>query len=188
MIRIIAGKHKGRIVPTEIGAAYRPTTSRFREAMFSILSSGIFAEKQILHNTDMLDLYSGTGSLSFEAISRGVKTSTLVDTDSHSLKKAKLFAEKIGEEGNISFLKCSAFALPKSIKKYNLVVMDPPYKKQLPEKTLTSLIENNWLAESSIIVIESEAKYQISLPNNMEFLTIKTYGNSKLSIISHVKN
>ena len=155
MIKIIAGSLKGRIIPTEKGAEYRPTTSKFREAMFSIFSSGEFGAQKLLENAVMLDLYAGTGSLSFEALSRGAKSSTLVDTDQACLAKAKIFAEKIGRGEDISILKCSATTLPKSTKLYNFVVMDPPYQKQLPEKTLRCLVENHWLENGAIIAIET---------------------------------
>ncbi|MDX1916692.1 MAG: RsmD family RNA methyltransferase [Rickettsiaceae bacterium] len=188
MIKIIAGRLKGRVIPTEKGANYRPTTSKVREAMFSILSSGEFDASSFLQNAVMLDLYAGTGSISFEAISRGVIHSTLVDIDDGSLQKAKEFAEKIGEASSISIFKCSATCLPKAYKKYNFVVMDPPYKKLYPAKTLQCLVQNNWLESGAIIAIETSLQEEITLPTNMELVMIKKYGNSKLSIIRYVES
>lgn len=196
MIKIIAGKHKGRLIPTLKGADYRPSTARFKEALFSILSSALFKESKILENANILDLFAGTGGLSFEGISRGAKTATLVDINEVYLKAAKNFAEKIGETEKISFLKLSAINLPFSGKKYNLILMDPPYGKDFVSKTLKSLAKNNWLENDAIIVIEQPKNEDIILDQNarennptlgfgMTIIDERSYGNSKMRILKY---
>ena len=58
-MRIIAGKHKNRVIPSLKNSDYRPSTTKFREALFSILSSGEFANTMPVENADILDLYAG---------------------------------------------------------------------------------------------------------------------------------
>ncbi len=66
MIRIIAGKHRNRIVPTLKNANYRPSTGKIREAIFSILTSGEFSDGRLFtQESKILDLFAGTGSLAY---------------------------------------------------------------------------------------------------------------------------
>jgi len=155
MLRIIAGKHKNRIIPTLKNAKYRPSTSKFREALFSILSSGEFSDLNIFaHNTKVLDLFSGTGSLAFEALSRGVSSVTLVDINIDYLKLAKDFAAKIGEKENSNFLHLNALNLPQSGHCYDLVFMDPPYHNNFASRAIESLVKNNWVKNGTLIAVE----------------------------------
>ena len=183
MIRIIAGKHKGRVIPTIKSADYRPSTGKFREALFSILTSGEFVKDEILQNAKILDLYSGTGSLSFEALSRGALSATLVDINQEYLKAAKQFSEKIGEVETTQFLKLSATSLPFSGRQYNLVFMDPPYAKNFINKTINSLIKNKWLENQAIIIADSDIREEISSNNKLEIIDQRNYGNSKMIIL-----
>lgn len=185
MIRIISGKYKGRVIPTIKNADYRPSTSKFREALFSILTSAKFAEEDVIPNANILDLYAGTGSLSFEALSRGAQKVTLVDVNEEYLKEAKNFAEKIGADKDISCLKVSAFNLPYSGKKYNLVLMDPPYNKQLVSKTIKSLLKSEWLENGAYICLETSKYEDVDDIKNIIPINERRYGNSKLMIFRY---
>jgi len=189
-MKIIAGKHKNRIIPTIKTADYRPTTSKLREALFSIISSGEFANVQPMVNAKILDLFAGTGILSFESLSRGAKNATLVDNNPNHLKLIEKFANKIGEKDNIDCQLTDASALAKSIRQYNIVFMDPPYYNNLCVKTLACLIKNHWLENNAIIVMEMEKIAKIVLENfpNLHFLKEKIYGNNKLLIVRYEQN
>jgi len=185
-MKIIAGKYKGRVVPTVKGSNYRPSTAKFKEALFSILSSGEFAQDNPLLNASVLDLFSGSGSLSFEAVSRGAKTALLVDTNRIHLETAKSFAEKIGESTNIKRLQTNVLHLSYTPFKYNLVFLDPPYYNDMVDKVLRGLIQNNWLAQGAIIAIEMEKAKTIKGYDSLTVLKEKIYGNSKLLILKHI--
>ncbi len=187
-MRIIAGKHKNRIIPTSKNANYRPSTTKFREALFSILSSGVFLEKQPILGAKILDLFSGAGSLSFEALSRGAKNITLIDNNYSNLKTASNFAQYIGEENNIKTILMDATNLSKAVGQYNLVFMDPPYYNNYVIKSLNSLIENQWLEDRALIVIEIAKKEAPKLPNNLQLVKEKIYGNNKLLILKYIDN
>lgn len=188
MIKIISGKHKGRVIPTLKNADYRPSTSRFREALFSILTSGQYGEQEIIEHANVLDLFAGSGSLSFEALSRGAKTATLVDTNELYLRHAKAFAEKIGESANITCFKASAINLPYAGKKYNLVLMDPPYEKNFIPKVLKSLISEKWLEDEALIVAEMAKIEKFEIPEKITILDERKYSNSKLLIMRYEQN
>ena len=92
--------------------------------------------------------------MSFEALSRGAKNATLIDNNPKHLTLIEKFADKIGEKNNIYCQLADAYSLPKSNRQYNIVFMDPPYYNNLCVKTLTSLIENNWLENNAIIAMK----------------------------------
>jgi 16S rRNA (guanine966-N2)-methyltransferase len=186
MLRIIAGKHKNRIIPKVKNAKCRPSTSKFKEAVFSILTSGEFIENDLFSgDAHVLDLFSGTGSYGFEAISRGVKSATLIDINSDCIKLAQGFAELIGEKHNINFLHLNALSLPKSNRTYDLVFIDPPYHNNFVTKAIDSLIKGSWVSSGTLIVAELGQKDDISLQDNIFLLKQKTYGNSKLLILKY---
>ncbi len=186
-MRIIAGKHKNRVIPTSKNADYRPSTTKFREALFSILSSGDFAENEPVKNANILDLFSGAGSLSFEALSRGAKSATLIDNKLEYLRSAKKFAEKIGEEDNVNVLAASAISLPDANNQYSLVFMDPPYHKNYAQKSLRSLHRQNWLNDGAIIAIEISKYDKLEINNEYSLIKEKLYGNNRLLIIKYSK-
>lgn len=189
-MKIIHGKHKNRTVAIIKTADYRPTTTKFREALFSIISSGEFVNIQPIVNAKILDLFAGTGILSFEALSRGAKNATLIDNNSAHLKLIEKFADKIGEKDNINCQLADASNLTKSTRKYNIVFMDPPYYNNLCVKTLTCLIKNNWLENNAIIIMEMEKMAKIVLENfpHLYLFKEKIYGNNKLLIVKYEQN
>jgi len=186
-MKIISGKHKNRIIPTSKASEYRPTTAKLREALFSIIVSGEFFNSKPLDNAQTLDLFAGTGILSFEALSRGAKNVTLIDNNLEHLKLIKKFADKIGEKNNIYCQLADASSLPKSNRQYNIVFIDPPYYNNLCVKTLTCLIKNNWLENNAIIAMEMEKTAKLVLGDfpNLHLLKEKVYGNSRLIIVRY---
>ena len=182
MIRIIAGKYKGRAFAKQKGK-FRPSTSRTREAIFSILASGKYVAREFLSQAKVLDLFAGSGSLSFEALSRGAQSACLIDNNRMHIKFAREFADSI--EAPCSFLCTDASALPYSGEQYNLIFLDPPYQYNLITKTLDSLIDQNWLAPGAIIIAEMEKREDIIIPCKIEALETKYYGNSKIVIMRY---
>jgi 16S rRNA (guanine966-N2)-methyltransferase len=185
-MRIIAGKHKNRVIPTSKKADYRPSTMKFKEALFSILTSGEFGAEQCLVGARVLDLYSGTGALAFEALSRGAAKACLIDSEADHLKLARQLAEKIGEVSNMDFLQMNALSLPKSSYQYNVVFLDPPYYKDLATKTINNLIKNHWLEIGAIIVVELAKTDEIGELKELTLLKNNIYGNNKLMIFKYI--
>ncbi len=184
-MKIITGKHKNRVIPTLKKSDYRPSTTKFREALFSILSSGEFLESQSIVNSRVLDLFAGTGSLSFEALSRGADSITLVEENENYLKLAMEFAHKIGEEEQVRVLLMNAVDLVQASSKYDLIFMDPPYYNDYIKKILKILIIREWLAQDAIVAIEMEIHKKIEMPKELKIIKEKVYSNNKLLILKY---
>lgn len=184
-MRIITGKHKNRVIPTLKQSTYRPSTAKFREALFSILSSGEFADARLIHGAHVLDLFAGTGSLSFEALSRGASSITLVDNCREHLDLAMEFARKIGEIDNVGVLVSDATILPKTNRKYDIVFMDPPYHNNLITKSIVCLVKNGWLTNGAIIAVETSKREDIELIKEVSLIKERVYGNNKLLVLRY---
>ena len=119
-MRIISGSHKGRRVIAPKKLPVRPTTDRSKEGLFNILQHRLNFES--LH---VLDLFSGTGNISYEFASRGIANITAVDQNRHCVNFIKKTATDIGltinslQSDSITFLK-------KKVSHYDLIFGDPP--------------------------------------------------------------
>lgn len=164
-MRITSGYLKNRIIYSREGKETRPTLERIKEAIFSIISSKI-------ENAKFLDLYSGTGNISFEAISRGAKKSIMIEADKEALRVIienvnKLGLEKVCRAYKNNVLRAIEI-LDNKNEKFDIVFMDPPYKENLTEKTLEKISTFNILEDDAIIICE-HGKYE-KLPDNVNDL------------------
>jgi 16S rRNA (guanine966-N2)-methyltransferase len=148
-IRVIGGSVGGRSLKGPPKAGLRPTSDRVREAVFEVLMA---------RGADMarvLDLYSGTGAMGIEALSRGAEHCDFVEADQRT-------AEVIRENLRMTGLRDRARVFPLPVARalsrlegaYGLVVADPPYEYDRAEKELATLVERGLLAEDGIIVVE----------------------------------
>lgn len=185
VLKITAGKYKNLLIPTLKTSHYKPSTSKLKAAIFSILSSGQFNFEWTIKNQNILDLFSGSGSLGFEALSRGAAHATFIDKNTTHLKSSKAFAQKLNSINSTSFLRMNAINLPKAKKQYNTVFMDPPYEQNLVTRAIKSLIASQWLKDKAIIIIEMEHNTELAIPNNIKLLKISEYSNNKLLILQY---
>ena len=171
-LRIIAGKWRGRKITFPEQEGLRPSPDRVRETLFNWLQT---------HTTGAhcLDLFAGSGALSFEAASRGASHVTCIELNAApaaSIKKniALLQADVISlvQQDALKFLKGST-----PNKKYNLVFLDPPFSENLLEQSCELLEKNEWLTDSAFIYLESDKDLdKYSLPSNWMLIKQKKAG------------
>ena len=145
-MRIIGGKFKGLklIPPSDLGI--RPTSDRFKEALFSILDSKKYNIN--IYNSKLIDIFSGTGALGIEALSRGAKKVYFLDQDTKSIQiiKTNISKLKINNQDDIT-IKIIKEEATKALKKVNeifdIVLMDPPYNKNIIKEILENLKNHN---------------------------------------------
>ena len=150
MMRIITGKAKGIRLKTLEGDATRPTAERVKEAVFSMMQGDI-------EDREVLDLFSGSGQMALEALSRGAAHAVLVDKSPQAIKIITENAEKtrlnglcdIRKEEYLSYIRRNAG------KKFDIVFLDPPYASGFYLPALKALKECNMLKPSTLIVCES---------------------------------
>jgi 16S rRNA (guanine966-N2)-methyltransferase len=174
-MRIISGKYKGRRIFPPKGLPVRPTTDMSKEALFNVLNNHFSFE-----GLKILDLFAGTGNISFEFASRGSTPITSVDTDFGCVKFIKQVA--IEYDFNIAATKSDVFAfLEKNKTSYDIIFADPPYALDQAtfEKIILLVFERELLNEEGMMVIE-HSKYT-KLDHMINFSFKKSYGGSIFS-------
>lgn len=174
-MRIISGKFKGRRINPPKNLPVRPTTDMSKEALFNVFNNYFSFE-----GLKILDLFAGTGNISFEFASRGCENITSIDEDFGCVKFIKQVATQY--DFSIAALKSDVFQfLAKNKNSYDIIFADPPYA--LPQETfekLTLLIfEKDLLSEAGMMVIE-HSKYT-KLDHLINFSFKKVYGGSIFS-------
>ena len=174
-MRIISGKFKGRRISPPKGLPVRPTTDMSKEALFNVLNNHFSFE-----GLKVLDLFSGTGNISYEFASRGSTPITSVDGDFGCVKFIKQTAAEF--DFNIAALKSDIFKfLEKNNATYDIIFADPPYNfdQKTFEKIVSLIFERNSLNDDGMMVIE-HSKYT-KLDHMMHFSFKKSYGGSIFS-------
>jgi 16S rRNA (guanine(966)-N(2))-methyltransferase RsmD len=181
-VRIISGKYKGRRIFPPKGLPVRPTTDMSKEALFNVLNNHFSFE-----GLKILDLFAGTGNISFEFASRGSTPITSVDGDFGCVKFIKQVADEY--DFNIAATKSDVFKfLERNNATYDIIFADPPYA--LDQKTFDKIVllvfEKNTLQEDGMMIIE-HSKYT-KLDHLIHFSFKKSYGGSIFSFFEMGKS
>lgn len=180
MTRIIGGSAGGRRLRTPTGQATRPTSDRVREALFSALES----ELGSLTGLRFLDLYAGSGAVGLEAMSRGVGSLTLVESDRRAARLVQENATELGmRRVEVAAQPVSRFLAQPPRAPYDLVFADPPYA--LPEtelaQVLALLVRHDWLATGAMVVVERSARsVEPDWPGGVVRDRVRGYGETVL--------
>ena len=152
MMRIITGSARGTKLVSLEGVETRPTSERAKEAVFSMLAFEIADRK-------VLDLFSGSGQLALEALSRGAAHATLVDSSPAAIRVIRQNVEKTHMQAKATVIQsdCETFLNRTSAEKpYDLIFIDPPYAKRLVPAILETLLKRNLISSRAVLVCESE--------------------------------
>lgn len=181
-MRIVAGKHRGTVLahPAEGSHAIRPTSDRLRESVFNILEH---AYDGVLDDARVMDVFAGTGALGFEAMSRGAKACLFVETAAEARGLIRRNQETLGLMGSTRIFRRDATSMGAigPAEPYSLAFLDPPYGKGLADLALASLLAGGWLATGALVVVEESAKADITLPDRLEIIDRRTYGETAVA-------
>jgi 16S rRNA (guanine966-N2)-methyltransferase len=161
--RIISGKYKGRKFEFLPSKDLRPTPDRLRETLFNWLG-------QVIDRKTCLDLFSGTGSLGLESLSRGAQEVTFVEKNFKHFDKIKSYIKELDAVEDISIINRDVLAwLDDANNDFDLIFVDPPFYEQLAEKVLLKIKAKSLLAKSGNIYLEVEKDLDLSfLEKNWE--------------------
>lgn len=204
-MRIISGEYKGRVIKTKLPEGVRPTTDRNKEYIFNILNNHIDFEEIIV-----LDLFSGSGLLGVESISRGVLFSFFNDKNNKINKYNREFLDELKvdvERYKIinydaltllnylikqnNFLNENQLHKIEDNPKINLIFSDPPYSSRMTNKILQLLVNTTEVSSihvSSYVVLEYSYLEKVDynneiFKNKIEILNQKTFGETKIDIL-----
>ena len=181
-MRVISGKYKGKnIIGYDIEGT-RPTQDRVKENLFNIINFK-------LENKVILDLFSGSGNLAFEALSRGAKYAYLNDNNVEAIKVINKNIDNL-EINNIKVLKNdyqkTLLYLKNNNIKLDIVFLDPPYKTNYIEKSIELISKYDLLNEKGLIICESDSIDKIIYPDNYKCLVDKKYGDKYIVILEKI--
>lgn len=178
-MRIISGKARGTKLYTLKGMdTTRPTLDRVKEPLFSIIQN-------YLNDSIVLDLFSGSGALALESLSRGARKAILCDKSSASIEIIKKNISKCHFEENSfvvqeDYKKC----LQKLNEKVDIVFIDPPYEANIAVQAVKLIVEQDLLEDNSIVIIETDDEQrelsQLEKISNIKIKDLRRYGRVKL--------
>lgn len=175
-MRIIAGSARGRTFDAPQGRDTRPTLDRVRENVFNILQMKVRGAK-------VLDLFSGSGAMAFEAISRGAAEAVLVDIDRAANAVQRQNAAKLRMEGQCRILQCdwqmAIRQLTAAGERFQVIFLDPPYAMHDMVPVMEAL--RPLLVEDAVILLEHEAKVFPATPDGFELYDSRKYGIAGVS-------
>jgi 16S rRNA (guanine966-N2)-methyltransferase len=174
MLRIIGGEWRSRKVPFPEVEGLRPTPDRVRETLFNWLQN-------ITPGACCLDLFAGSGALGLEALSRGAASVVFVDSSPAVVRQLRnnlnTLKSQHGEVITASAIDWLESRQTDTETRYDLVFLDPPFRKDLLPLTCELLEKRNLLADNAVIYIEAESELnQLVIPENWEESRIKTAG------------
>ena len=184
-MRIIAGKHRHRMLVAPEGRAVRPTSDRAREAVFDILAHGRFSEQDACLDALVLDAFAGTGAFGLEALSRGARHAVFIEKDRGARAALHQNIAVLGETAHAAIVNGDATRPPRATGACSLVFLDPPYGEDLAAPALTALAQSGWLAEGALAVLEIAAKEDLEVPKNFEPLDERRYGAAKFVFLRY---
>jgi 16S rRNA (guanine966-N2)-methyltransferase len=182
-MRVTSGSLGGRALVTPEDMRVRPTSDKVRQAVFNILAHNDFGGGFSLDGARVADLFAGTGALGIEAISRGASFCLFVDDSADSRALIRQNVEALGLTGVTKIWRRDATDLGPintgSGGPFDLVFLDPPYRKDLIVRCLTSLREGEWLASGAIIVAEMAEDEPIPATPGFLDLDERVYGTTR---------
>ena len=182
MIRITSGIFRGRKINIPEGKNIKATSDQVREAIFNILSSQLnWKEKAVL------DLYAGSGSLGFEALSRGASKVIFIEIDSKKIvtlnKNIQLI---VPQEKGVKLVKGRALKLISTFSDSEIdyvIFIDPPFSSNEYNPVLEKISTLTSIKKGSFIVIQSSYNRKILIPKNLEIIKQRRYGSKKIYVL-----
>lgn len=181
-MRVIAGSKKGKVLKSPTTEKTRPTLDRVKEAVFSMLTNDI-------ENARILDLFSGTGNLAIEALSRGAEFAHINDIDKEALK---VIYDNIRLTQFESYVKITRKEYEKCLKgsyteneqdKFDIIFLDPPFNKKYEQDVLENIVKYKVLKENGVIVLETDKRKEFN--EAIDGLVLKdkrTYGRVMIRV------
>jgi len=185
VLRIIAGKHRGRKLTPLEGGTVRPTVGRAREAIFNILAHAAFAPRPVYEDAIVLDAFAGSGALGLEALSRGARFVSFMERDRKARGVLTANMTALAATRQTAVLAADALRPPRASAPASLLFLDPPYAEDWASPALTALATAGWLLPEAIAVVELAVKRDFVPPAGFALLDERRYGAAKIVFLRY---
>jgi len=181
-VRIVGGEFRGRPLATPHSQSIRPTTDRTREALFNVITHAFPGR---IEGARVLDLFSGTGALGIEALSRGAGFCLFIEeaAEGRGLIRENIEAFKL--QGRTKLFRRDATRLGTigTMQPFSLLFADPPYGKGLGELALTSVLDGGWLTDDALCVVEEAADARFETGASFHLVDERRYGDTVIRFL-----
>lgn len=184
-MRIISGKARGTKLYTLDGTATRPTLDRVKESLFNIIQNDI-------EDSTVLDLFSGSGAIGLEFLSRGAKRAVLCDSSKDAIKIIKQNVQKTHFEEKVEVYNIEFTKLVERLQnqKFDIIYIDPPYATDFIKISLEKIIEYELVNENTKIIVETDDETRIL--NQIEKMDVeitdkRKYGRATIIFLKYRK-
>ncbi len=182
-MRIIGGNSKGKKISIPYDNKTRPLKDLVKEAIFNLLEHSNKFDTSLL-NSNILDLFSGTGSFGLECYSRGAKFITFVENYSEALKVLKKNIISLNATESSQIIQKNCFEYPdlnkNLLEKFDIVFLDPPYKENKINYLIDHIKNDELLKKNGIIIIHRHKKDNVKITTKLKILDTRNYGISKI--------
>lgn len=179
-MRIISGLLKKQRFSPPKGFPSRPTTDFAKEGLFNILENEV-----LLADLEILDLFTGTGNISFEFASREAGKITAVDKNFKCTRFIKSFAQEHGIDKSIHVIKADVIKfIDKHTKAYDLIFADPPFDEKIHKELIDRVMKGSLLRENGLFILE-HGKHD-SFSKHKNFQSSRKYGHVVFSFFKHI--
>ncbi|MBE6022369.1 MAG: 16S rRNA (guanine(966)-N(2))-methyltransferase RsmD [Cellulosilyticum sp.] len=179
-MRVISGKCRGTQLMAPEGMETRPTTDRIKETLFNMIAFD-------LPECRFLDLFSGSGGIGIESLSRGAEHAVFVDQGDKALACIRGNLEKTRLVANATVMGMNVMEAVKRLgskkERFDIIFMDPPYALEGIDQIIEAIEENGLLNEEGYIILERSSKTIVKLPQNLVLWKEKQYKTTTLSFI-----
>lgn len=186
-MRITAGLFGGRTLTPPRDGRVRPTADKVRQAIFNILNHNDFGVGFALEGARVADIFAGTGAMGIEALSRGARFCLFVDDAAESRALIRENVEALSLTGITKIWRRDAASLGPmaagSGGPFELVILDPPYRKGLIAPALTGLRDGGWLAPGAVIVAETGEDETVPPIEDFTPHDERVYGETRVTIL-----
>ena len=184
MIRIIAGRYRGRKIHVPDAPGLRPTTDRTKAAMFNLFTHRLSASMENMH---VLDGFAGSGALGFECLSRGARSTTLVEGNRLVVKQLRRLADTFEETSRVIHADFYQF-LASHDRPFDLILLDPPFNETDYNELLKRLAASRCVKPETMLVLEHPSEIVLSMPREFAVEVDRAYGRSSIVVAVHRKD
>lgn len=177
-MRILTGRLKGRAFDFRANPKLRPTADKVRQAIMNILQGS-------LEGADVLDLFSGTGALGYEALSQGAASVTFVEKDGRQAARIRENLERLGLDDHADVVVADAFESLAGFRnrRFRAVFLDPPYGFEFARRMLDALGASSLVDDGGIVVAECEsAEKPPERAGRLTLVRERAYGDTRVAV------
>ena len=174
-MRVTGGTLGGRLLRVP-ASGVRPSADRVRESLFACLGA--------LDGARVLDLYSGTGALGIESLSRGANTAVFIDRDARTLAVLRRNLDELGVLERARIVRSDAVRalrrLERERERFDLILADPPYASSEPERVLAEVARGAILVPGGTLVLECGRRHPLPTPEGLAVVDERHYGDTRV--------